>query len=140
MEICYFTTLFNVTELHKASIDIEVSAKPQFEGGRRVPGANLVFSYTIEITNHSNEVVKLLSRQWYINDGGATVREVSGEGVIGEQPILGPQDSFSYQSWCPLKNKFGVMSGYYTFINVNTHQTFNVTIQPFLLLPDYQLN
>lgn len=129
-----------MTELHKANIDIEVTAIPQFEAGHNVPGANLVFSYTIEIINHSNEMVKLLSRHWSINDGGVLIREVNGEGVIGEQPILGPQERFTYQSWCPLKNKFGTMKGNYTFINISTQQTFKVPIKPFLLVPDYQLN
>ena len=72
-----------------------------------------VFRYTVRITNQGTETVQLLSRHWTITDGTGEVREVKGPGVVGEQPVLAPGESFKYSSWCPLKTPVGSMSGTY---------------------------
>ena len=61
-----------------------------------------VFQYTVRITNESDETVQLVSRHWIITDGLEHVEEVKGPGVVGEQPVLAPGESFKYSSWCPL--------------------------------------
>jgi ApaG protein len=71
------------------------------------------FLYTIRICNRSDETVQLLSRHWVITDGTGKVEEVRGPGVVGEQPVLQPGESFEYTSGCPLATPFGRMQGRY---------------------------
>jgi ApaG protein len=128
-----------LTEIRKIKAQIKVTAKPKYESLHEVRGAKHVFSYTIKIENLSDEIVQLKRRHWFILDGDAGNREVEGEGVIGEQPILHPGQSFEYQSWCPIASDYGSMSGFYTFTAEND-ETFEVEIPNFVLMPDYLLN
>ena len=75
-----------------------------------------VFQYTVRITNQSDETVQLLSRHWIITDGLEHVEEVKGPGVVGEQPVLAPGESYKYSSWCPLPTPTGVMRGTYQMV------------------------
>lgn len=72
-----------------------------------------IFTYRISVTNESRVVAKLLSRHWIITDADGEVREVEGEGVVGEQPILPPGRTFEYESFCPLETRWGTMEGTY---------------------------
>lgn len=76
-----------------------------------------VFSYTITIENQSEDTVKLLSRYWQICDANGDQSTVAGEGVIGKQPTLSPNQSFTYTSGCILKTPVGTMQGHYMMIN-----------------------
>lgn len=76
-----------------------------------------VFSYTVNITNNRPQAVKLLSRYWLITNGDGEKIEVHGDGVIGEQPIIEPNQTYSYTSASMLKTKVGTMEGYYRFKN-----------------------
>jgi ApaG protein len=91
-----------------------------------------VFQYFIRITNEGSETVHLLSRHWIITDALEHTEEVRGRGVVGEQPVLGPGESFEYSSWCPLKTSTGVMRGTYRMINESGNQ-FDIEIAPFCL-------
>ncbi len=128
-----------MTGLRKIKAQIKVTAKPQYEPLQEVQGAKHVFSYIIKIENLSEEIVQLTRRHWFILDGNEAAREVEGEGVIGEQPVLYPGESFEYQSWCPIASDYGSMSGYYTFRTM-TNNEFEVDIPNFVLMPDYLLN
>ena len=75
-----------------------------------------VFSYTITITNNSNESVQLLSRYWKITDADGKVTTVEGKGVIGEQPNISPAKNYTYTSGSLLKTPVGTMQGYYKMI------------------------
>lgn len=75
-----------------------------------------VFAYTITITNESNTTVKLISRHWIITDANQYVQEVRGQGVVGEQPILRPNQSFEYTSGSVLATQVGTMSGSYQMV------------------------
>jgi ApaG protein len=75
-----------------------------------------VWSYQVEIENHGDETVQLMSRRWLITDGLNRTEEVSGEGVVGEQPILKPREAFRYSSRCQLPTTSGVMRGIYQMI------------------------
>jgi len=92
----------------------------------------LVFQYTVRITNQGTETVQLLSRHWIITDALEHVREVQGPGVVGEQPTLAPGESFKYSSWCPLKTPTGMMRGTYQMIRADGTQ-FDIEIAPFAL-------
>ncbi|GAB2896844.1 Co2+/Mg2+ efflux protein ApaG [Uliginosibacterium flavum] len=74
-----------------------------------------VFAYQITITNIGTQAAKLLGRHWYITDGNGDLDEVQGEGVVGEQPLLAPGESFEYTSGCALATPFGSMRGSYLF-------------------------
>jgi ApaG protein len=72
-----------------------------------------VFSYTITINNQSTEIVQLINRYWLITDANGESNTVSGEGVIGQQPHIKPNQSFTYTSGCVLKSPLGNMQGHY---------------------------
>jgi len=99
------------------AIQIEVSTK--YLGIQQQDETNqvFVFSYTIDITNTSSQALQLLSRYWLITNGDGEKVEVQGDGVVGEQPIIEPNDTFSYTSASMLKTKVGTMEGFYTFID-----------------------
>ena len=71
--------------------------------------------YHIRIENGSHERVQLMTRHWRITDGAGLVSHVDGDGVVGEQPLLHPGQSFDYVSGCPLATPHGTMEGFYTF-------------------------
>lgn len=74
------------------------------------------FAYTITISNEAQLPVQLLSRHWIITDGDDSVQEVKGEGVVGEQPIIAPGDSFRYTSGATLDTPVGFMQGTYFMV------------------------
>jgi ApaG protein len=74
-----------------------------------------VFSYTVSIKNNSSQNAQLLNRYWLITNGDGEKVEVKGPGVIGEQPIIKPNESFEYTSASMLKTEVGTMEGYYEF-------------------------
>lgn len=71
------------------------------------------WAYRIQITNKSEETAQLLYRHWMITDGMGRKEDVKGAGVIGEQPVFPPDESFTYTSGCPLKTPTGFMKGTY---------------------------
>jgi ApaG protein len=71
------------------------------------------FSYTVVISNQSDLTVQLLSRHWVITHGTGKQEEVRGAGVVGEQPVLEPGESFEYTSYCQLETSMGAMQGSY---------------------------
>jgi len=72
-----------------------------------------VFAYTITIANQGEVAARLLSRHWVITDGNGKVQEVSGDGVVGEQPHLNPGEQFRYSSGAVLETPVGSMQGRY---------------------------
>ncbi len=74
------------------------------------------FSYRIRISNRGEAPVQLLNRHWVITDAHGRVEEVRGPGVIGEQPVMAPGESFEYSSFCPLGTPFGSMEGSYEMV------------------------
>jgi len=90
------------------------------------------FSYRIRIANQGDVVVQLISRHWIITDANGDVEEVVGPGVVGEQPLLRPGESFEYTSFCPLPTPFGTMRGSYR-MTTEDGETFDAEIAPFEL-------
>ncbi len=91
-----------------------------------------VFSYTITITNQGAHAVQLLSRHWIITDANNHVQEVQGKGVIGEQPVIKPGESFEYSSGTVLATQVGTMSGSY-LMQVLDGGEFKVPVPQFVL-------
>ncbi len=113
--------------------DIRVSVKAQYDPTRSRPNqSQWFFLYTVNISNEGRDTVQLISRHWVITDGMGKVEEVRGPGVIGNQPVLGPGQSFEYTSGCPLTTPFGTMNGTYQMINQGKEQ-FDIEIAPFTL-------
>ena len=90
------------------------------------------FSYRIRIANQGDVVVQLISRHWIITDANGDMEEVVGPGVVGEQPLLRPGESFEYTSFCPLSTPFGTMRGSYQ-MTTEDGETFDAEIAPFEL-------
>ena len=84
--------------------------------------------------------MKLLSRHWFIYSSSGEMREVKGDGVIGQQPLLEPFDIHQYESWCPLPSAMGKMSGTYTMLDIETEKTFIVEVPEFKLIADFVNN
>ena len=117
--------------------DIEITVKNNFSELQSNPATNeYFFVYNINIQNNSDYQVQLLSRKWFIFDSNTEMREVEGEGVVGVQPILSPNESYNYFSGCLLNTGFGKMWGYYTFIRIADGHVFDVPIPEFqMVLP-----
>ncbi len=134
--MCNQKTMSNLT-----TSGIQISVKPSFRSDLSdVPKLQYFFNYHIEIENTNNFDVKLLSRNWYIFDSLHESRYVSGEGVVGEQPILKPNEKFTYTSGADLQSELGMMQGFYTFCNLIDGSTFEVSVPSFLMEYPYKLN
>lgn len=113
--------------------DIQITVMPQFVAERSEPEEGQFFwAYTIEITNLGRETVQLTARHWLITDGNGVTEEVQGPGVVGEQPVIPPGESFRYTSGCPLTTPSGIMVGTYRMLDAAGHP-FTVDIPAFSL-------
>jgi ApaG protein len=90
------------------------------------------FLYKVRITNESSKIVRLISRHWIIDDANGQREEVRGPGVVGQQPVLSPGQSFEYTSGCPLTTQFGTMHGTYQMVTEDG-EMFDAEIAPFTL-------
>jgi ApaG protein len=97
------------------------------------------FLYTITIKNEGQETVQLVSRHWIITNANGHVEEVRGAGVVGEQPVLAPNESFTYTSGCPLATAFGTMEGTYQMVTQNG-EFFDAKIAAFTLSEPYTVH
>ena len=91
-----------------------------------------VFSYTITISNLGNVSARLMSRHWVITDANGKIQEVSGDGVVGEQPHLNPGEQFRYSSGAVLETPVGAMQGRYRMEGDNG-ANYDAPIPPFTL-------
>jgi ApaG protein len=114
--------------------DITVRVTPNYRVEESVPAANrYVFAYRIRIENHSDETVQLLNRHWQILNGIGEERQVAGEGVVGQQPVLEPGYAFEYTSFCVLATPLGSMHGNYEMLRMSDQQQF------FIVIPEFKL-
>ncbi len=98
-----------------------------------------VFAYHITIANETGHTVQLLRRRWLIQDALGERREVRGEGVVGQQPVLQPGQTHAYVSGSVLKTPIGTMDGYYTMARMDGSE-FEVKIPAFTLVASFLLN
>lgn len=91
-----------------------------------------VFAYTIRISNSGEIATQLISRHWIITNEDGSTQEVRGLGVVGEQPLLKPGDSFEYTSGTAISSSVGFMKGSYQMVAEDGYQ-FDVTIPEFVL-------
>jgi ApaG protein len=117
---------------------IKVTVKPFYLEDQSSPGENhYVWAYHVRIENQGQETVQLRRRHWRITDGLGRVQEVRGPGVVGEQPVLGPGESFEYTSGTPLATPSGVMVGSYE-METPGGESFRVRIPAFSLDSPHQ--
>lgn len=94
-----------------------------------------LYTYNISITNNSENVCQLLSRHWIITDGNGKKEEVKGMGVVGNQPVIQPGETYQYSSYCPIPTPTGNMRGAFEFIS-NSRKSFWVKVPLFFLRQD----
>ena len=100
---------------------VRVTARSRFVAERSDPeNESYFFAYAITIANESGVVVQLIDREWVITDETGLVETVEGPGVIGQQPVLLPGQTFEYASACPLRTPRGKMRGKYGFVRLIT--------------------
>lgn len=120
--------------------NVRVEVESQYAPDHSQPFQNhWFFHYTIKITNEGDDTVQLISRHWIITDASGHTDEVTGPGVVGEQPVLAPGESFSYTSGCPLRTSSGVMRGTYSMVTEGGDH-FDVEIAPFALHEPYTVH
>ncbi|MEM6627965.1 MAG: Co2+/Mg2+ efflux protein ApaG [Pseudomonadota bacterium] len=116
---------------------VVVRVAPQFLEDESTPEDNkFVWAYTVEIENHGDRTLQLLSRFWRITDRNGRVQEVRGRGVVGQEPVIAPGESFQYTSGTPLSAPSGMMEGVYDLTD-DTGVQLTADIPPFSLDSPY---
>ena len=118
--------------------EISVTVKPVYLEDQSSPVDNhYVWAYWVKIENGGSDTVQLRNRYWRITDSHGQVQEVRGAGVVGEQPVLKPGESFEYTSGTPLSTPSGIMAGSYRMLRKNG-AAFDVAIPAFSLDSPYE--
>jgi len=119
--------------------DVCVSVRSFFLADQSRPDeSHFVWAYRVRIENHGREAVQLLRRTWRITDARGRTQHVHGAGVVGEQPLLEPGESFEYTSGTPLDTPSGFMAGAYHMTVPSSGENFDVTIPAFSLDSPHQ--
>jgi len=120
---------------------VKVMVETFFQPTHSNPGqSHFVFAYRITIENDSDYTIRLRRRHWYIVDSDNARREVEGEGVVGEQPLIAPGESYRYVSGCNLNTEIGKMFGTYLMERQLDKQLFYVKIPEFKMIVPSKLN
>lgn len=118
-------------------VSVETIYQPEYSNP---VNEHFMFAYRVKIENMGDYTVQLMSRKWSIFDSNGTKRQVEGEGVVGQQPIIEPGENHEYVSGCNLKSDIGTMKGSYEMVRVVDGQKFQVKIPEFQLIALYKLN
>ncbi|MAC46067.1 Co2+/Mg2+ efflux protein ApaG [Oceanospirillum beijerinckii] len=129
-----------MTDQSAVSSLVEVQVEPgfiRFDGDKE---EKYIFNYKVTITNRNKNNIQLVSRAWIITDGNGKVSEVKGKGVVGEQPIIAPGESFHYTSGCVFPTPIGFMQGHYSMLDIEMDSYFTVAIPVFRLAQQASLH
>ena len=118
-------------------VTVETEYQPSYSSPSQY---HYVFTYRITIENQSDFTIQLMRRHWHIYDAGFVSREVEGEGVVGQQPILEPNQVHQYVSGCNLKSGIGKMAGTYEMERIVDGTKFSVNIPEFTMVAPLRLN
>ncbi|MEW6693693.1 Protein ApaG [Tepidimonas thermarum] len=111
-------------------------AQPQYLPQHSSPADGIYrFAYTITICNVGEVAAQLIARHWEIEDANGDTQVVDGLGVVGQQPLLHPGESFRYTSSAELRTPMGIMTGHYFCVAVDGTR-FEAAIAPFVLRAD----
>ncbi|UOR05922.1 Co2+/Mg2+ efflux protein ApaG [Hymenobacter aerilatus] len=127
----------NTTTTQGVTVSVTTNYLPDYSSPSQ---EHYVFAYKIDIRNNSEYTVKLLRRHWHIYDANGVVREVEGDGVVGQQPVLEPGEAHQYVSGCNLKTGLGKMRGTYQMERLADGREFTVDIPEFTLIVPFRLN
>lgn len=117
---------------------IRVSVTPFYLDGQSEPDEHrYVWAYKVRIENAGSEIVQLRNRYWHITDARGMIKEVRGAGVVGEQPVLRPGETFEYTSGTPLSTASGIMTGTYE-MHTAAGDVFEAEIPAFFLDSPHQ--
>ncbi len=120
---------------------VKVSVETEYQPSYSSPSQyHYVFTYRITIENKSEFTIQLLRRHWHIFDAGFLSREVEGDGVVGQQPVLEPGQSHQYVSGCNLKSGIGKMVGTYQMERIVDGVKFEVVVPEFTMVAPLRLN
>lgn len=119
--------------MEEKNFDIAIDVATNYVDDQSKPDSDrYVFSYTITISNNGEQPARLISRHWVITDANGKVQEVTGDGVVGEQPHLNPGEVFRYSSGAVLETPVGAMQGLYR-MEADNGVNFDAPIAPFTL-------
>jgi ApaG protein len=119
--------------MNKPDNDIHIKVATDYVDEQSDPNSErYVFAYTITIANQGTRAAKLMTRHWLITDANGKVQEVTGDGVVGEQPHLNPGESFRYSSGAVIATPVGAMQGSYQ-MTTDEGDSFKAPIAPFTL-------
>ncbi|MES2648599.1 MAG: Co2+/Mg2+ efflux protein ApaG [Bacteroidota bacterium] len=118
-------------------ISVEVFYQPEYS---QPVMHEFMFAYRINIINHNSFTVQLLRREWSIFDSTGEHRQVEGDGVVGQQPVLSSGENFQYVSGCNLKTEMGKMWGIYEMLDTHSQQKFMVDIPAFQMIAPLKNN
>jgi ApaG protein len=119
--------------MEEKTFDIGIDVATNYIDDQSEPeSGRYVFAYTITIANNGELPARLISRHWVITDANGKVQEVTGDGVVGEQPHLNPGEVFRYSSGAVLETPVGAMQGLYR-MEADNGVNFDAPIAPFTL-------
>jgi ApaG protein len=119
--------------------DVRVTVRTYYLADQSKPErGHYAWAYRVTIANEGRRTVQLLKRTWLITDAQGRTQRVHGDGVVGEQPVLDPGESFEYTSGTPLATPSGFMRGTYHMVAVDTGEAFDVEIPGFSLDSPHQ--
>lgn len=111
----------------------DVQVQPEYLPGQSAPEAGVFsFAYTITVSNAGQVAAQLIARHWIISDANGHAEEVKGLGVVGQQPLLKPGESFQYTSACRLRTASGTMHGSFHCV-AEDGEIFSAPVPPFVL-------
>ena len=114
--------------------NIQVDVFPSYEENQsNIIEQKHIFTYNISISNHGTEDIRVVARHWEIQDEDGSNLVVDGEGVVGEQPIIEPGATYTYNSFCLLKGYRGSMKGHY-IIDLESGESRKIQIPKFDLI------
>lgn len=120
---------------------VSITVETFYQAAQSNPlSGEFLFAYRITIENLSTMPIKLLRRHWHIMDSNGSYREVEGEGVVGQQPIVEPGNSYQYVSAANLRTEIGKMYGTYQMENMFNKKLMTVTIPEFQLIAPFKMN
>jgi ApaG protein len=134
VKLRYHEAVKQMSSSEATTRNVRVRVQAQYDPSRSSPNqSQWFFLYTVSIKNEGPETVQLISRHWIITDAMGKIEEVKGPGVVGNQPVLAPGQSFEYTSGCPLTTPFGSMYGTYQMVG-SGDEKFDIEIAPFTLM------
>lgn len=133
--------IFELYMIQQITEGVNITVEVFYNREQSNPLSNeFTFAYKISIDNYANFPIKLLRRYWKIIDSNGSIREVEGEGVVGQQPVLEPGESFQYMSGASIRTEIGKMYGRYQMENMLNKKLFDVNIPEFDLISPHKLN